>query len=179
MTRHTNPDTVCGERVHNNGEGPLVAVATVADSPTSPITCAECRAGADLEPLPRIAIFGGRNYAYRGHVWSILDRVHEHLGPFVLVHGACHCAENEPDIGVDYFADQWVTKRIEEHNDMPDPDRHPAAWDEHGRAAGPIRNREMARSGLFGAIQFPGDRGTRSMRAQCDAAAVRVWEVKG
>lgn len=55
-------------------------------------------------------------------------------------------------------------------------ERHPADWDTHGRAAGPIRNREMLASGVDHCIAFHDDlgvsRGTRDMVEQVERAGI-------
>jgi hypothetical protein len=56
--------------------------------------------------------------------------------------------------------------------------RHPADWQAHGRAAGPIRNGEMLRAESPDlVIAFPGGRGTADMVRQARAAGIDVWEV--
>lgn len=91
-----------------------------------------------------------------------LERAYTRTCPMTLVHGAC-------PTGVDYWASRWATLRGVRQKP------HPADWKRHGRAAGPIRNREMARSGLTACIAFPGGRGTASMVRECEAAGVAVW----
>lgn len=113
--------------------------------------------------MKRIAVFGGRDFDDMTAVWNALDRALVKHGPFILVHGAC-------PTGADAHAAGWARNRVV----LVDP--FPADWDKYKKAAGPIRNREMAQSGLDGAIQFPGNRGTGDMREQCDEAGVPVWE---
>jgi len=50
----------------------------------------------------------------------------------------------------------------------------PANWNEHGRAAGPIRNQEMAGAGdiLFA---FPGGAGTTNMISNMNRKGKRVF----
>ena len=57
----------------------------------------------------------------------------------------------------------------------------PADWAKYGRAAGPIRNEEMAKYADM-CVLFPGGRGTASMRAlakKYDLALVDVAALKG
>ena len=70
--------------------------------------------------------------------------------PVCIVHGACKT-------GVDAIAASLADDHYEDH------ELHPADWDKHGRAAGPIRNEEMAASKPEAAIVFPGGAGTRDM----------------
>ena len=124
--------------------------------------------------MKRIAFFGGRDYPDEDRVvyacFAILDR----HGPFVLIHGGCHCREDEPDIGADYFAHRWALHQIGKGSRLRE-EIHWAKWRTLRKAAGPLRNREMVRSGLDGAVQFPGGRGTGDMRNALDAAGVPVW----
>ena len=55
--------------------------------------------------------------------------------------------------------------------------RFPADWDKHGRAAGPIRNAQMARYADAVAL-FPGGRGTASMRRVAEKAGITVYEFR-
>lgn len=54
---------------------------------------------------------------------------------------------------------------------------HKADWDKHGRAAGPIRNKELIDSIEF-LIAFPGGKGTANCIAQAREAGVFVWRVE-
>lgn len=51
---------------------------------------------------------------------------------------------------------------------------HPAAWKEHGRRAGPLRNQRMADLGADLCIAFPGGRGTSDMARRATAAGIPV-----
>lgn len=110
----------------------------------------------------RIAVFGGRDFTDREALERALDTLLAKRGRFVLVHGAC-------PRGVDTLAEQWAESR----GLTLEP--HPAWWDMHGAAAGPIRNKAMARSGLDGAVAFPGGAGTTDMLEQCERVGVPVW----
>lgn len=60
--------------------------------------------------------------------------------------------------GVDEHGEQWAKRR-----DIP-VKRFPADWDRHGRAAGPIRNRQMAQyADALIAIWDGKSRGTKNM----------------
>lgn len=78
-----------------------------------------------------------------------------------LVHGAA--------TGADSLAAEWWGDIQERPTEA-----HPADWDRHGKAAGPIRNQEMVDSGLDLCIAFPGGRGTADMIRRCEAAGVPV-----
>ncbi|BAQ18361.1 hypothetical protein GL4_2928 [Methyloceanibacter caenitepidi] len=54
-----------------------------------------------------------------------------------------------------------------------------ADWNKHGRAAGPIRNKQMLDEGKPDlVIAFPGGRGTANMVRQARERGVEVVEVK-
>ena len=51
-----------------------------------------------------------------------------------------------------------------------------ADWDRHGKAAGPIRNKQMLDEGKPDlVVAFEGGKGTANMIAQAEAAGVRVF----
>ena len=53
--------------------------------------------------------------------------------------------------------------------------RFPADWDAYGKAAGPIRNRQMAEY-ADGVVLFPGGRGTASMAREARKAGIRIFD---
>ena len=114
--------------------------------------------------LTRIAVCGGRDYLDREKLFASMDKVLEKHPKMVLVHGGC-------ETGADEYARQWAGKRfVPQHIYL-------AQWDRHGKGAGPIRNRQMARSGLTGLVAFPGGRGTDNMVRHCRDYGVPVLEV--
>lgn len=71
-----------------------------------------------------------------------------------VISGACKT-------GADYWGELWALR-----NSIP-VDRYPADWEKHGNAAGPIRNREMAKvAGQLIALWDGKSRGTASMIAE-------------
>jgi hypothetical protein len=60
--------------------------------------------------------------------------------PCTLVHGAC--GKKDKDGKVILGADLFAAEIAREWGWLVEP--YPANWDKHGKAAGPIRNREMA-----------------------------------
>ena len=73
--------------------------------------------------------------------------------------------------GADTLAAEWARE-----NGVP-VEEHPAKWDEHGRAAGAIRNIEMLNSGCDGVIAFPGGPGTKHMMTIAQTIGVPVIQV--
>jgi hypothetical protein len=75
-------------------------------------------------------------------------------------------------VGADRFAGEWARLRSIEEIPFP-PD-----WATHGRAAGPIRNKQMLDEGRPDlVVAFPGGRGTANMVMQAMATGVPVHEV--
>lgn len=110
-----------------------------------------------------VLVTGGRDFPDRHHVWRVLRALHRILPIHDVMHGGCPS-------GVDRFVSQWVQHvkphlSVNEHIYLPN-------WVEYNRAAGPIRNRQMA-DVLQGwhigerrpatVLVFPGGRGTASM----------------
>ncbi len=109
----------------------------------------------------RVVVFGGRKYGNIDAVYRALDSVHKRHGDLVVVHGGA--------TGADAIAAAWAKEREVRAESWP------AKWRTHGRPAGPIRNAQMASSGLDGAIEFPGNSGTKDMREQCEKWNVGIW----
>jgi hypothetical protein len=70
--------------------------------------------------------------------------------------------------GADAGGESWAKKR-----GIPIK-RFPADWKTHGRAAGPIRNRQMAEY-ADAVVLFPGGRGTGSMRREAERQGLRIF----
>jgi hypothetical protein len=70
--------------------------------------------------------------------------------------------------GADAGGEAWAKKR-----GIPIK-RFPADWKTHGRAAGPIRNRQMAEY-ADAVVLFPGGRGTDSMRTEAERQGLRIF----
>lgn len=118
----------------------------------------------------RLLVTGSRHWTDRAiigrallDVWLEFDRPAD----MVLVHGDC-------PTGADRIAkDLW------ELQGLP-TEPHPADWDRHGRAAGPIRNQHMVDLGADVVLAFPlrESRGTRGCIKAAQAADlnVRIYE---
>jgi hypothetical protein len=114
----------------------------------------------------RILVCGGREFRDSDALDAFLDAIHlGSRGPVDLViHGAAR--------GADTMAGQWAERRgiacI----------AYEADWEHEGRAAGPIRNKQMLDEGILDlVIAFPGGRGTRNMVRQARARGFEVLEV--
>jgi YspA, cpYpsA-related SLOG family len=108
----------------------------------------------------RLIVFGSRTWSEHGMIaydFQELDALYV-AEPRTLAHGACAS-------GADYFADLIARQRgwrVE---------RHPADWETHGKAAGPLRNEHMSALGADLAIGYrlAGEsRGTDDMARACE-----------
>jgi hypothetical protein len=84
--------------------------------------------------------------------------------------------------GADALADEWVTQDGGgDPIDGPFHLRYPADWKQHGKAAGPIRNKQMLDEGKPDLVVAFSDRpitpGTANMIKQAKAADVPVWVI--
>lgn len=102
----------------------------------------------------RFAVTGGRDYSDTRVVARAINKM---PADAVMV--------NSMALGADLLARTFWSGTMEAHS---------ADWDRHGKAAGPMRNREMLDSGLDLLIAFPGGRGTAHMTDICVAAGVPV-----
>lgn len=116
-------------------------------------------------PGKRIIVCGGRDYFDRERVHAALDAAHAKSPIGILVHGGAAGA----DITAAYWAKDLEILRAE----------FPALWNQHGHAAGPIRNQAMVDAGAHGAIAFPGGRGTADCVRRCIDAGIPVWKPYG
>jgi hypothetical protein len=80
----------------------------------------------------------------------------------MIIHGGAE--------GADALASAWAFQRCIPCLSVP------ANWGEHGKAAGPIRNRKMLEYVVDGVVAFPGGAGTADLVAQATAADVKVWQ---
>lgn len=94
----------------------------------------------------KLLVCGDRNWTDREYMYRVLDELHDKHGITLLIHGANGYDEDgkssyysgKPTVrGVDMIAHEWAQSR-----GIP-VDAHPANWKKRGKAAGPIRNREM------------------------------------
>lgn len=111
----------------------------------------------------RCIVTGGRDYADRYHVYTVLDRVVREDGFLTVVEGGAS--------GADLIAYEWGVAR------GYDVLTFVANWKKHGKAAGPIRNAEMIEACKDMAtvvVAFPGGRGTADMVRQSTRAGLTV-----
>ena len=112
----------------------------------------------------RIIVCGSRHWTNVGRIREILAA----LQPGdIIVHGACQ--------GADTIADT-VAKEL-----GLETEPHPANWGLYGKAAGPIRNREMLESGIGHVFAFHNgleqSKGTKNMVSLAFRAHIPVTHV--
>jgi len=111
----------------------------------------------------RLIIAGGRSHKLSPADFARLDALLLELGPIrEVISGAC-------PTGADAGGVAWAARR-----GLP-VSRFPADWEAHGRAAGPLRNAEMAAYADALAV-FPGGRGTASMIAEAKKRGLRIFD---
>ncbi|MDB5994585.1 MAG: 20, APCd gp20 [Pseudomonas sp.] len=120
-----------------------------------------------------VIVCGGRDYQDWERVCVALDRAHAKKAITLLVHGACMDRKTGTLLGADGLADTWARLRSVK------TELHPANWEMWGKAAGPMRNKQMAEMGAHGCIAFPGGSGTASMIRQAEHYGVKVWRPYG
>lgn len=119
----------------------------------------------------RLLITGSRDWNSREVIEkSILDTAEwtkYNDVELIVVHGDCPTG-----------ADALAQAICEDHGIKTE--RHPADWNEHGRAAGPIRNQEMVDLGAHECLAFPhhGSRGTYDCLRRAESADIptRVFQ---
>ena len=132
------------------------------------MTRTEFLARLEAHQWVHVGVCGGRDYRDRRRIYRILNWIQ----PARIFHGACgvdRSRGNWGDLrGADGIADAWALG-----NPPALLRRYPADWGRHGKAAGPIRNREMlakelADSEITALLVFPGG------RADCQKAAGKL-----
>lgn len=109
----------------------------------------------------RVIIAGGRDYRFTDEDRRFLDSMNKGLRITEVVSGGAKGADSE--------GEAWAESRS-----IP-VKRFPADWKTHGKAAGPIRNRQMAEYADT-LITFPGGRGTKNMIEEAIRAGIDYHE---
>lgn len=130
----------------------------------SPKTAELNPAGTSRAAAPglRIIVAGSRTFHDYPVVQSTLDFIFKYDKPSAILTGGA--------AGADKLGEIWAEK-----NSIP-IEHHIAKWGEHGKAAGPIRNREMA-SKANGLVAFWNgeSRGTKNMIEEAEKRGLAVW----
>ena len=113
----------------------------------------------------KVLVCGSRDYKDRDKVFKVLDAYFARLGPrMMIISGGA--------LGADSFAHAWATEQQIDHLIMY------AKWDLEGKAAGPIRNRRMAKKKPKLVLAFSEDfdksRGTSDMIKVAEKMGIKV-----
>jgi len=114
----------------------------------------------------RVLITGSRDWTDEQAIRAALANITMwHGAEIVVVHGACPTGA---DAIADRVARDWGGGMTVE--------RHPADWNAHGKAAGPLRNKHMVSLGADVCLAFPQgeSRGTRHCMSEARAAGIPV-----
>lgn len=112
----------------------------------------------------KVLVCGGRNYDGVKEVFGELDALQKEHGPLTVIQGGAP--------GADKLARDWCYKQRK-----VTMIHVPADWDQHGKAAGPIRNEKMIEEEPDLVIAFPGGRGTADLVKKAKKAAIEVKKV--
>ena len=118
----------------------------------------------------RVLVTGSRTWDDKDFIWNMLDVLLAELRHVIIVHGAC-------PKGADAIAQGWVRHHlINRRNSQVRAERHPADWQQHGRAAGFRRNAEMVRLGADLCLAFVRDnsRGATNCADLAERAGIEV-----
>lgn len=108
----------------------------------------------------KVLVCGGRNYRDRQRVFAELLSLHLRIPITLVIHGGAS--------GADGLAHSWAERFGVQSKVFQ------AAWDKHGKAAGPIRNSQMLLENPDLVLAFPGGRGTADMVNKAKNAGVQV-----
>ena len=112
----------------------------------------------------RVCVCGGRDYQDKDRVYAVLGSLHKIRQDFKIIQGGAK--------GADMLAAQWAVEHGVPYETFE------ADWEKHNRAAGPIRNAEMLKSGIDMLVAFPGGSGTANMISICEKEGIKVYKIK-
>lgn len=113
----------------------------------------------------RVLVCGGRDYSNRECVFAVLDKLHVKTPVETLIQGGARGADA---LAMEWAAERKIEQVVTEYAD----------WEEHGKAAGPLRNQRMLdvwHPDIV--VAFPGGRGTADMVNRARRASVPVSRV--
>lgn len=113
-----------------------------------------------VEPV-KLIIAGGRDFIGMEKNFNMLEALNTVINIVEVVSG---CAR-----GADRFGESWA-----EFQDIPIT-KFPAKWDQFGRSAGHIRNRQMAKY-ADAVVLFPGGKGTMNMKEQAEKYNITIYD---
>lgn len=117
------------------------------------------------ENFMKILVCGGRDYNDRTSFYYYMDDIAKLYGrPITIIEGGAR--------GADRMAQEFAKA------DGYDLETYPADWKKHGKAAGPIRNKQMLDEGKPDlVVAFPGGKGTQNMVEQAKKANIPVESI--
>lgn len=115
-----------------------------------------------------IMVTGSRDWTDKRFVWKVLDGIAERERAkdpevrFTVIHGGAS--------GADRFAGEWANNRGHSEHTVV------AQWRRYGRAAGPMRNRQLVQMGpdVVAAFRLDGSRGTSDAIDLAAAAGIET-----
>lgn len=111
-----------------------------------------------------VLVCGGRHYDDRVRLHTIMNALHHVRSIDLVIHGGAS--------GADILAGAWAM----DHGVVSKA--FPARWALHGRAAGPMRNKQMLVEGKPDLVlAFPGGTGTADMVRQAVEHGVRTFNI--
>jgi YspA, cpYpsA-related SLOG family len=106
-------------------------------------------------------VCGGRDFKDKNWIRRQLQYLDETKGIDLIIHG---CAS-----GADSISGEWAKSHAIPVREFP------ADWDKYGKAAGPIRNKQMlTESEPDAVLAFPGGKGTANMIKQATEFGIDV-----
>lgn len=112
----------------------------------------------------KVLVCGGRYFNDDELLFDTLNKICDQTPITKIINGGAN--------GADYLATVWA-------NNYKIPYTvYPANWDQHGYAAGPIRNSEMLKENPDLVVAFAGGKGTQDMINKAKKANIKVLEVK-
>jgi len=122
--------------------------------------------GVSMNDTKRVVICGGRHYIFSQ---DDIRRLEDVL-MYIVLQGLSMEVVTGGAKGADACAVAWARSSSLKVTTFA------ADWSKHGRAAGPIRNRQMAKYVSSGGIcvAFPGGRGTANMVKEAEAVGMEI-----
>lgn len=124
----------------------------------------------------RVLVCGGRDFTDYLTVYRELNRLAaDSLTRLEIIEGGQRTKNEHGQIigGADYWAHVWAIARGFKCRTFK------ADWNKYGKAAGPIRNKQMIEEGKpQRVIAFPGGKGTANMISQAEAHGISVIRVE-
>lgn len=109
-----------------------------------------------------VLVTGGRDFTDRAYLFRRMDYFRSALKLTHIIHGAAQ--------GADTLVGEWAQDR------GLDVRAFPADWTHLGKAAGPIRNRQMIAERPDYVVAFKGGSGTHNCILQARAVGIHVYQ---